>query len=251
MQKLNYLLVAISMIAVQSCAELQQVITEQNQAPSAKDVLTNDEIIRGLKAALNKGTDFAVANLAVEDGFLKNEAVKILLPKEVKPIYERIEKVPILEQFLDNAVVSVNRAAEDATAEAKPIFISAIQEMTIQDGMSILRGTDTAATTYLKEKTMDKLYEAFKPKIEASLSKTYVGDISAERTYAEAINTYNKASLNGILWTKIENNSLAEHTTQQALEALFTKLAEEEKEIRKDPAHRVTDILKRVFGWQF
>ncbi len=231
---------------------MQQVLNQQSSTSTSKaDVLSNDEIIRGLKGALEKGTEFAVSNLSSEGGFLKNELLKIGLPKEAKPIYERIEKVQILEVLLKNAVVSVNRAAEDASIAAKPIFVQAIQEMTIKDGMQILRGSDSAATNYLKDKTWDNLYKEFKPKIEASLSKTFVGEVSAERTYSEAINNYNKASLNGILWKKIENNSLAEHTTQMALKGLFTKLAEEEKEIRKDPTHRVTDILKRVFGWQF
>lgn len=145
---------------------------------------------------------------------------------------------------------SLNRAAEDAAKEATPIFIQAIKEITIEDGMGILRGADTAATAYLKEKTKDQLYAAFKPKIETALSKTYVGEYSAERTYAEAINLYNNVYLKGFLYPQIKNNSLTEHTTQKALNALFTKVAEEEVQIRKDPIHRVTDLLKKVFGWE-
>lgn len=148
-------------------------------------------------------------------------------------------------------MLSVNRAAEDAAVEAKPIFMQAIKEMTIQDGMGILRGSDTAAAHYLREKTFQKLYNAFKPKIQNSLSKKHVGNLSAEGTYAKAIDTYNTASLKGVLWKQIQNNSLAEHTTRTALKGLFTKVAQEEKEIRLDPVHRVTDILKRVFGWDF
>lgn len=248
---LPFSFILIALLTFNSCAKLQHILEHQTQTGPAKEVLKNEEIIKGLKQALEKGTEFAVSELAVENGFYKSEAFKILLPKEAAPIYEQINKIPLVDQVLDNAVLSVNRTAEDAAAEAKPIFIQAIKEMTITDGMNILREADTAATAYLREKMRDKLYQAFKPKIEASLNKTYVGDFSAERTYKEAINLYNTASLNGFLFTKIENNSLVEHTTQKALDALFIKVAEEEKQIRKDPLHRLTDILQKVFGWGF
>jgi len=241
----------ILIFALTSCAELQKILEQQAPTAPAKEVLKNEEIIQGLKQALEKGTEYAVSKLAVEDGFYTNDAFKIFLPEEAAPIYDQVNKIPIVKNVLDDAVLSINRAAEDATAEAKPIFLQAIQEMTIADGMSILRGADTAATNYLKEKTKAQLYQAFKPKIEASLGKTYVGDYSAERTYAEAIDLYNKTSLNGFLFSKIENNSLTEHTTQKALDALFVKVAEEEAQIRKDPIHRITDLLKKVFGWEF
>ena len=238
-----------------ACAELNKILKHAEDygvnTETAKDVLTNDEIIKGLKEALSKGAGFAVSSLNVKDGYFGNQALKILLPKEAKPIYEKLEKIPVISGILDDAVLSVNRAAEDAAVQAKPIFIQAIKDMTIQDGMSILKGSDTAATHYLREKTFEKLYNAFKPKIMASLDKKYVGNLSAEGTYAKAIDTYNTASLKGVLWKQIQNNSLAEHTTRKALAGLFTKVAQEEKDIRLDPVHRVTDILKRVFGWEF
>jgi len=117
--------------------------------------------------------------------------------------------------------------------------------------MAILRGSDTAATHYLREKTFQKLYSAFKPKIQNSLDKKYVGNISAESTYEKAIDTYNTASMKGMLWDQIKNNSLSEHTIKKALKGLFVKVAEEEKAMRIDPVYRVTDILKRVFGYDF
>ena len=239
------ILAALSLTVLASCAELTKLMKHAEDygvsTETAKDVLTNDEIIRGLKDALGKGTDFAVSSLNVKDGYFGNQALKILLPKEAKPMYERLEKIPVIDGILDDAVESVNRAAENAAIEAKPIFMQAIKEMTITDGMGILRGSDTAATSYLRKKTYQQLYNAFKPKIQASLEKNYINNISAEGTYKKAIDTYNTASLKGVLWKQIQNNSLAEHTTNKALKGLFSKVALEEKEIRVDPVHRVTE----------
>jgi hypothetical protein len=237
------------------CSELEKVMSEAGkygvQTPTTKDILTNGEIIKGLKDALVYGADSAVGRLTKKNGYFGDAALKILLPKEAKPIYEQVQKVTILNGLLDDAVLSVNRAAEDAASDAKPIFLNAIRSMTITEGMSILKGSDTAATHYLREKTFQQLYNAFKPKINASLDKKYVNNVSAESTYKKVIDSYNKASLNGMLWSKIQNNSLSEHTTQKALQGLFSKVASEEKLIRENPMHRVTDILKRVFGYVF
>ncbi|NQV52585.1 MAG: DUF4197 domain-containing protein [Flavobacteriales bacterium] len=241
------------MFTISACAELQAILkhVEENGGVEVKDVLSNDEIIRGLKDALVHGADSAVARLSVKDGFYGDAALKILLPKEAKPIYDRLEKVPIIDGLISDAVLSINRAAEDAATEAKPIFLNAIKGMTIQEGMSILRGADTSATHYLRQKTYHQLYNAFKPKIQQSLEKKYVGNLSAESSYKKVIDTYNTASVNGMLWDKIKNNSLSEHTTKNALNGLFIKVAKEEKMIRENPIHRVTDILKRVFGYVF
>ncbi len=170
------------------------------------------------------------------------------MPEEAQPIYAKLNSIPLIGELLDETILTINRAAEDAAVEAKPIFIDAISEITIDDGLAILNGTDTAATFYLKGKTYDKLFEAFKPKIENSLSKEIVLGISAEGSYSKLINTYNSASLNGFLFDKIESNSLSEHTTNRALKGIFKKVGDEEKLIREDPAHRVTDLLEEVFG---
>ena len=220
----------ISALTLASCAELTKLLKHAEDygldTGSAKDVLTNDEIIKGLKEALSKGTDFAVSSLNVQDSYFGNQALKILLPKEAKPIYEKLNKIPLVDGVLDDAVLSINRAAENAAVEAKPIFINAIKNMSITDGMSILRGTDTAATQYLRKTTYQQLYNAFKPKIEASLSKKYVGSLSAEGTYSKAIDMYNTGSLKGVLWPEIKSNSLSDHATRKALSGLFKKVAE-------------------------
>jgi len=222
-------------IAVTACEELINL-----------DELNGEKIILGLKDALVHGTDTAVTNLSAPDGFFRDEAVKILLPEEAEPVYNVLNTLPLVSDLLDETILAINRSAEDAATEAKPIFIDAIREMTIDDGLTILNGPDTAATTYLKDKTYSKLFDAFKPKIETSLSKEIVFGISAEASYAKLIDTYNAIPL----VSDIQSNSLSEHTTNRALRGIFKKVGDEEKLIREDPAHRVTDILQEVFGSQ-
>lgn len=210
--------------------------------------LSEDEIISGLREALNHGTDTAVSRLSIADGYFGDELVKILLPEEAKPVYDVVEMLPT--DIIDKTVLAINRAAEDAAVEAKPIFINAITELTISDGLNILHGNDTAATHYLRNHTYEELFAAFKPKIETSLSKDIVFGLSAEELYGDLIDYYNTGSLNGLLYDEITTNSLSEHTTRKALNGLFLKVGGEEKLIREDPAHRVTDILEKVFAEQ-
>lgn len=249
----SFLLTLTSLLVLASCAELESILkhVEDTTGVETRDVLTNEEIVRGLKDALVHGTDTAVTHLHNKNGYYGDAALKIWLPKEAKPVYERLEKVPLLDKYIDDAILSLNRAAEAASKEAAPIFVNAIRSMTIQEAMTILRGEENAATEYLKSKTYDQLYQAYLPKVKISLSKEYVKGLSAEESYKKVIDTYNTVSLNGMLWKKIENNSLSEHTTNKALEGLFVKVAEEEKLIRQNPVHRVTDILRRVFGFEF
>jgi len=120
--------------------------------------------------------------------------------------------------------------------------------MTVSDGMSIVKGADNSATTYLKDKTYSPLKDAFKPKIQASLSKPLVAGVSAEESYKELINTYNKASMNGMLFDKIASSSLSDYVTTKGLDGLFIKVADQEQKIRKNPIAQVTELLKTVFG---
>ena len=210
--------------------------------------LSNEEIIAGLKSALNVGTDTSVTTLNKLDGYYKDAAVKILLPEEAQVVYNNISKIPGGDILVEETVKSLNRAAEDAAIEAKPIFIDAITGITISDGLGILRGTDTAATAYLKDKTFNPLTSAFAPKIDISLNKKLIGNISANSAYNDLIKAYNDASLGGLLFPKITTNTLSEHVTKRALDGLFKKVADEEIAIRKDPLARVNDILKKVFG---
>ncbi len=242
MKMKSLFLIPVLAIALTSCEELFDSLDESG--------LTEGEIIQGLKDALTHGTDSAVVTLTAVDGFFGDALVKILLPEEAQPVYDVLQSVPILNGLVDETILTINRAAEDAATEAAPIFVDAITEMTIQDGLSILHGNDTAATSYLKQKTFQNLFDAFEPKISNSLNKDLVLGVSAEDSYSSMLNVYNTASINGILWDKIETNTLSEHTTNKALKGVFVKVAKEEKLIRDDPAHRVTDILEKVFAEQ-
>src|SRR5690606_18488024 len=134
-----------------------------------------------------------------------------------------------------------------AAKEAAPIFKNAITSMSINDAFGILNGNETAATSYLKDKTYSQLMSSFSPKINTSLSKPLVFGMSTAKLYSDLINTYNKVSLNGNLFPMVKTNTLGEYVTTQALTGLFTKVANEESLIRKNPAHRVTEILQKVF----
>ncbi len=213
-----------------------------------EEVLTEEEIVQGLKAALEVGTDVAVTQLHATDGYFLDEVVKILLPSEAGVIIDNLSLVPGGQALIDSTIQSINRAAEDAAIEAKPIFVNAINNLTIEDGVNILHGTDSAATHYLRANTNEQLYTAFKPKIQTSLSKPLIFGSSAETLYSDLIGAYNTASLGGVLFEEIKVNTLSEFATRRALSGLFLKVRDEEKLIREDPLHRVSDILKKVFG---
>jgi hypothetical protein len=143
-------------------------------------------------------------------------------------------------KLVDDAILSMNRAAEDASKSAAPIFLSAIKNMTLNDGLSILRGSDTSATTYLRSATTAQLVAAFKPVIDESLKK-----VGATKYWTDIFSTYNRFS-----FSKVDAD-LSSYVTTKALNGLFYYVAEEEKKIRKDPVARVSDILKKVFGSKY
>lgn len=209
--------------------------------------LSQSEVISGLREALKVGTDTSVGRLNALNGYFTDQAVKILLPPEAQVIQQYVSIVPGGQLLIDEVVLKVNRAAEQAASQAKPIFVNAITTITIQDGFTILRGGDTAATEYLRGRTIDSLQASFTPPITQALGTPIVGNISAESAYANLVNTFNQIAP-FIQQPQITQNSLAAHTTRRALDGLFVKVADEEKKIRRDPLHRVTEILKRVFG---
>jgi hypothetical protein len=227
-------------LSITSCEEVNEILDTAG--------LTNEEVVEGLKTALNTGTDTSVSTLSKTDGYYKDQLVKILLPEEAAPVYNVLKSIPGGNLLIEDAVLAINRAAEDAAPEAEDIFVTAITGISIMDGFEILNGGDTAATIYLQVKTYNPLVDAFKPKIQSSLSKPLILNTSAEQAYALVLKTYNDASLGGILWPEIKTNTLATHVTQKALTGLFYKVGEEEKKIRRDPLHRVSDILKKVFS---
>ena len=206
----------------------------QNTNP--KQGLSNDEIVRGLKEALSVGTNNASGKLSLVDGFFKDAAIKILMPEEAKKAEKKLRALG-MGKMVDDAILSMNRAAEDASKSAAPIFINAVKGMSIGDAVGILRGGDFAATNYLKEKTTASLTEAFRPVIEASLEK-----VNATKYWNTVFTTYNKFSADKV------NPDLSAYVTERALSGMFHQVSLEEQKIRKDPLARTSDILKKVFN---
>ena len=243
------LLIATSL---SSCAELLKIANDSNSPYGiSKLPITNADNIAGLKSSLDVGIEKAVGLLSLENAFYGNEALKILLPPEAKPLIDNIKLIPGGQELVNKAILSLNRSAEDAVKEATPIFKSAIRNMTIADAGNILFGSDSAATSYLRRNTYTQLTSAFAPKVKNSLDKPLVGGISTTQTWNTLSDAYNKvanSTLAKIAGLKPIHISLEEYATQKALNALFLKVSEEEKAIRTDPIARVSQLLKKVFG---
>ncbi|GAL86467.1 hypothetical protein CHU_2642 [Sporocytophaga myxococcoides] len=199
--------------------------------------LSETEIIDGLKEALTLGSANASQSLNKLDGFYKNPKVKIPFPEDCQRVATELRKLGYGKQ-VDEFEVTLNRAAEDASKEAATIFANSIKQMTVTDAKNILTGPDTAATGYLRKTTSSSLYNAFAPHITTALDKT-----TATKKWEEITTLYNKLPL-----VKKVDTDLTRYTTNKALNGLFVLVADEETKIRKDPAARVSDILKKVFG---
>jgi hypothetical protein len=204
--------------------------------PSKTGSLSNTDIIAGLKDALRVATDSSVKTLNLADGYFKNEAIKLLMPAEAVKVEKSLRSLGA-GALVDKAILSMNRAAEDAASGAGEIFLSSIKQMTVTDGLTILRGSNTAATEYLKNTTTATLTERMRPVIEASLQK-----VNATQYWKDVFSKYNMFSREKV------NTDLTAYVTGKALEGMFYSIALKEQSIRKDPAAQVTDILKKVFG---
>jgi hypothetical protein len=201
---------------------------------------SQSEIAAGLKQALEVGAQTATSKVSAANGFFGNSIIKILMPPEAKKVETTLRNLG-MGSYVDKAILSMNRAAEDASKKALPIFVDAIKGITINDGMSILRGSNDAATQYLKGKTTPALTSAFRPVIQSSLDK-----VNATAYWQEVFTIYNKLPTTR---TPV-NPDLAGYVTERALSGVFVNIADEELKIRTDPAARVTDLLKKVFGFK-
>lgn len=231
---LKRIILAVVVFQLSACAELQQVI---NQLPNGE--LTNFQIAAGLKEALQNGISNQVTTLAVQDGFFKNEMVKILLPAELQKVDRTLRSIG-LSNLADEGLRVLNRAAEDAVGEAIPIFTDAITGMTIVDAKNILLGDKNSATLYLKSATSAALYQKFNPIINNSFKK-----VGADKIWADLITRYNSLPL-----TTDVNPDLTDYVTNEALKGVFTMVEVEERGIRANIAKRTSDLLKRVFALQ-
>lgn len=246
MKKFVLPLILTLTLLITSCAELLQVLDTATSVP-----LTEGEVADGLKEALITGARNSSSVLGEKDGYFGNEALKILLPEEANIIIDNISKIPGGDKLVQDAILSINRAAEDAAKEAAPIFVNSVRQMTIRDAFTILRGEDDAATQYLHRTTFNELFNLYSPKIQNSVSKPLVGSVSTQDSWDALTGNWNKLanSIAGKLagFTPVETD-LSAYLTQKALDGMFVKVAEEELEIRKNVSARVTPLLQKVFG---
>jgi hypothetical protein len=234
------ILIAAFLFSSASCFaqhEFDQKLKDLMNAVKTPSSLSNDDIVKGLKEALTVGSNNSAAKASKTDGYYKNPLIKIPFPKEAQQMESTLKSIGMSKQ-VDQFVMTMNRAAEDAAKKAAPIFVNAITHMTITDGMNILKGKDDAATQFLKKSTSTQLHNEFKPIIKASINKVQV-----TKYWNPLVTNYNK-----IPFVTKMNPNLDDYVTQKAMDGLFTLVAQEEAKIRKDPAARVTDILKKVFG---
>ena len=248
MTKMKSITIVLLLLSLNSFAQLNGLkkILKVKSLP-----LTNTEIINGLKDALLVGTDSAVTHLSAIDGYLKDQAVKIILPPEAKSITTNLSKLPGGAKLVDDVIVRINRAAEDAAKDAKPIFVNSVKEMTFTDALTILKGPNNAATQYFKQKTSAQLSELYRPKIRESLNKDLVAGISTQQSWNELTVQWNKlagSAIGKFGGLKTVDVKLEDYILQQALNGMFLKIEEREKDIRTNANARVTGFLKKVFG---
>jgi hypothetical protein len=232
----KYIIVLLAAFNVSACAELQQVV---NQLPQDNTVISNTDIVAGLKQALDLGIEKQVSKLTETDGFYKNDLVKILLPEDLQKVDKALRDIG-LSSLADEGLKMLNRAAEDAVKEATPIFINAVKEMTFTDAKNILLGNDDEATKYLTNKTQTDLYNKFNPVIKNSFSK-----VGADQIWNNLITKYNS-----IPFTSNVNPDLTDYVTNEALKGVYTMISVEEKAIRTNFESRTTNLLKKVFALQ-
>jgi len=215
-----------------ACTTLQQATANY---PTTSDT-QQSQVAEALKQALTIGTQNSTSRLSAVDGFFKDAAIKILLPPEAESVEKTLRNFG-LGSLVDKTILSLNRAAEDAAKSATPIFVDAIKQMTISDALGILQGGDFAATNYFKDKTTAALTDAFKPVISKSLEK-----VDATKYWTDMFTAYNKFAVKKV------PTDINVYVTQKAIDGIFYEVGLEEQKIRKDPAARVTDLLKSVFG---
>jgi hypothetical protein len=201
------------------------------------DQITSREAVTGLKAALERGSQAAVAALGRVDGFFGNPQVKIPLPESLQRT-ERLMRRVGMAKYADELILTLNRAAEAAVPEARQLFVDAVKKMTVQDAKGILSGGDTAATEYFRRTTQDTLRKRFLPIVKKATSRVELAEKYNE--YAETAVAF------GLV--KKEDANLDDYVTQKALDGLFFMVAEEEKKIRKDPLGAASAIIRKVFG---
>lgn len=219
-------------------ADMTDLLKALPAMPSGGSVQDTGTVASGLKEALSVGTKNAVTMLSKTNGYFGNNAVKILLPENVRRIGD-VLRMAGYQKEVDAFVLSMNRAAEKAAPKAADIFAGAIRQMSIDDAQKILGGGNTAATEYFKSKTSSKLFDAFKPDISKSMN-----EVGVTKSYKAMTDRYTKL----MPFTQMESLDLDSYVTNKSLDGLFYEVGQEEAKIRTNPAARTTELLKKVFG---
>lgn len=227
-----FLFLALAPSAASAQSPLDQVL---GRVSGKSSTLSSDKIGAGLKQALQISTNKAVAATGRPDGFLKNAAIKILLPDKLRTAERGLRLVGMSSQ-LDQLEVGMNRAAEQATPQAKQIFLNALAQMTIDDARRILSGGDTAATNYFRDKSSADLAAAFTPIVHQSLENVGV------------VKQYDRMRKNPLAASALQRFDLDNYVVGKTLDGLFYMLGQEEQQIRHNPAAQTTTLLKQVFG---
>lgn len=199
--------------------------------------LSENRIIAGLKEALNIGTGNAINLTGRLDGFFRNAAIKILIPRQLNTLARGLRAVGMGDK-VDEFEMSMNRAAEKTAPQARKIFVNAIKQMTFNDARRILTGGDTAATEFFREKTSDDIARAMRPIIGKAMN-----DVGATRQYKDLVDQFRQ-----IPFARTQSLDIDDYVVDKTLDGIFYMVGEEEKKIRKNPAARVTSILREVFG---
>jgi len=231
------LVVTVMAVATVATADYQDVLKSAQQLAGGKESTQNSQIVDGLKEALQVGTDNAVKSVSRPDGYFKNPEIKILLPQYVKNA-EPVLRAAGMGATLDEFEQSMNRAAEKAAPQAKSLFLDAVKQMNVTDAEKILHGRDNEATLYFKDKTSSQLQNLFMPIIKESMSS-----VGVTRTYQGL-----EQKIQSVPFAGTSSFNLDQYVTEKSIDGIFLMLAKEEANIRSNPAARVTDLLKNVFG---
>lgn len=234
MKKLPILL---SFFLLFGCTAQGQIFKQAKDVLGGGTAFTKEEAANALKQALEQGTSKGVDILSQVDGYYKNPQIKIPFPPEAQAVESKLRAIGLGNQ-VDQAVESLNRAAEDAANEAKDIFIAAIKSLTINDAINIVRGDKDAATQFLERETTQSLEGKFSPIIESSLQK-----VNATKYWGDVMGTYNK-----VPFVKKVETDLTAYVTAKAIDGLFVMIAQEELNIRENASARTSELLKKVFG---
>lgn len=229
----------VAIVLLTAACTTQQINQTLGEIMGENGNLSSNEVAQGLKQALSQGISKGAEQAAQEGGYYENPRLKIPFPEEAQRVEQKLRQVGLGKE-VDRFILTLNRGAEEAAKEAKPIFLDAIRSMSIQDAWDILRGEEDAATKYLRRTTGEQLRAKFQPVISQSLE-----EVNATRYYSDIVSTYNR--LPGV--TKADPD-LEAYATNKAIDGLFLLVAEEERNIRENPVARTTELMKKVFARQ-